>query len=96
MGKSRLIYNETVTFSVKAESIINYWPSSTYVDDDKNNDLTPSQLVCGHKLNDKCFTYNKYVTDPVTLQTLVHKVESTKDYFYKRFEKEHLLSLRER
>ena len=74
-----------MTFSVKAESIINYWPSSTYVDDDKNNDLlTPSHLVFGRKLNDKCFTYNKDVIDPNELQTLAQKVESTKDYFYKR------------
>ena len=37
----------------------------TYVDDDPNNDvLTPSQLVCRHKLNDKCFTDNKDVTYP--------------------------------
>ena len=86
-----------MTFSVKAESIINYWPSSTYVDDDKNNDLlTPSHLVFGRKLNDKCFTYNKDVIDPNELQTLAQKVESTKDYFYKRFEKEYLLSLQER
>ena len=30
------------------------------------------------------------------MQTLAQKVESTKDYFYKRFEKEYLLSLQER
>ena len=53
-----------MTFSIEAESIINSRPL-TYVDDDPNNDvLTTSQLVCGSKLNDKCFTYNKDVTDP--------------------------------
>ena len=30
------------------------------------------------------------------MRTLARKVESTKDYFYKRFEKEYLLSLQER
>ena len=96
MGKSRLTYNKTVTFSVEAESIINSRPS-TYVDDDKNNDvLIRSHLVFGRKLNNKFFTYNKDVTDPNELQTLAQKVESTKDYFYKRFEKEYLLSLQER
>ena len=92
MGKSRLTYDEIVTFSVEAESIINS-QSLTYVDDDPNNNvLTPSQLICGRKLNDKCFTYNKDVTDPNELQTLAQKVEMTKDYFYKRFGKEYLLS----
>ena len=96
MGKSRLTYDEIVTFSVETESIINSRPS-TYVDDDKNNDvLTPSHLVFGRKLNDKCFTNNKDVTDPDELRTLAQKVESTKDYFYKRFEKGYLLSLQER
>ena len=70
MGKSRLTYDEIVTFSVEADSIINSRPL-TYVDDDPNNDVsTPSQLVCGRKLNDKCFTYNKDVTDPDELRTL--------------------------
>ena len=64
MGKSRLTYYEIVTFSVEAESIINSRPLS-YVDYDPNNDiLTPPQLVCERKLNGKCFTYNKDVTDP--------------------------------
>ena len=90
MGKSRLTYDEIVTFSVEAESIINSRPSN-YVDDDQNNEvLTPSQLVCGRKLNDKCFTYNKNVADPDELRTLAQKVELSKDYFYKRFEKEYL------
>ena len=81
MGKSRLTYDELVTFSVEAESIINSRPL-TYVDDDPNNDvLTPSQLVCGRKLNDKWFTYNKDVTDPDELRTLAQKVETTKNYF---------------
>ena len=85
-----------MTFSIEAESIINSRPL-TYVDDDPNNDvLTTSQLVCGSKLNDKCFTYNKDVRDPDELRTLAQKVESSKDYFYKRFEKEYLLSLQER
>ena len=96
MGKLRLTYNEIVTFSLEAESII----SSRllfYVDDDPNNYvLTPSQLVCGRKLNAKCFTYNKDVTNPDELRTLAQKVESSKDYFYKRFGKEYLLSLQER
>ena len=52
-------------------------------------------MVCGCKLNDKYFTYNKDVTDPAELRTLAQKVESTKDYFYKRFKKEYLLSLQE-
>ena len=96
MGKSILTYDETVTFSVEAESIINSRPL-TYIDDDPNNDvLTPSQLICGRKLNDKCFTYNKDVTEPDELRTLAQKVETTKDYFYKRFEKEYLVSLQER
>ena len=96
MGKSRLTYDETVTFSIEAESIVNSRPL-TYVDDDPNNDvLTPSQLVYGRKLNDKCFTYNTDITDPEELRTLARKVESTKDYFYKRLEKEYLLSLQER
>ena len=96
MGKSRLTYDKIATFSVKAESIINS-RLLTYVDNDLNNDvLTPSQLVCGCKLNDKCFTYNEDVTDPDELRTLTQKVETTKDYFYKRFEKEYLLSLQER
>ena len=86
MGKSRLTYDEIVTFSVEAESIINSGPL-TYVDDDPNNDiLTPSQLVCGRKLNDKCFTYNKDVTDPDEL-TLAQKVESSKDIFTKDLKK---------
>ena len=69
----------------------------TYVDDDPNNDvLTPTQLVCGRKLNDECFTYNTDVPYPDKLRALAQKVESTKDYFYKRFEKEHLVSLEER
>ena len=55
MEKSRLTYDETVTFSIEAESIINSRPL-TYVDDDPNNDvLTPCQLVCGRKLNDVLF-----------------------------------------
>ena len=79
MGKSRLTYDEIVTFSVEADSIINSRPL-TYVDDDPNNDVsTPSQLVCGRKLNDKCFTYNKDVLDPDELRTLAQKVESSKD-----------------
>ena len=95
MGKSRLTDDEIVTSSEEIESIINSWPL-TQVDDDPNNDvLTPSQLVCGRKLNGKYFTYNKDVTDPAELRTLAQKVESTKDYFYKRFEKEYLLSLQE-
>ena len=50
MGKSRLTYDEIMTFSVEAESIINSRPL-TDVDDDPNNKLlTPSQLVCGQKL----------------------------------------------
>ena len=66
MGKSRLTYDEIVTFSVETESIINSRPS-TYVDDDKNNDvLTPSHLVFGRKLNDKCFIVIKM------LQTLMN------------------------
>ena len=52
-------------------------------------------MVCGCKLNDKCFTYNKDVTDPAELQTLAQKVKSAKNYFYKRFKKEYLLSLQE-
>ena len=96
MGKSRLTYDEIVTFSIEAESIINLRPL-TYVDDDPNSDvLTPIQLVYGRKLNDKCFTYNTDITDPEELRTLARKVESTKDYFYKRFEKEYFLSLQER
>ena len=63
-----------VTFSVEAESIINSGPL-TYADDDPNNDiLTPSHLVCGRKLNDKCFTYNKDVTDPDELRTLAQRI----------------------
>ena len=77
MGKSRLTYGKIVTFSVEAESIINSRPLN-YVDDDPN------------KLNDKCFTYNKNVADPDELRTLAQKVELSKDYFYKRFEKEYL------
>ena len=96
MGKSRLTYDKIATFSVKAESINNSQPL-TYVNNDLNNDvLTPSQLVCGCKLNDKCLTYNEDVTDPDELRTLAQKVETTKGYFYKRFEKEYLLSLQER
>ena len=79
MGKSRLTYDEIVTFSVEAESIINS-RFLTYNNLDPNNDvLTPSQLVCGRKLNDKCFTYNKDVLDPDELRTLAQKVESSKD-----------------
>ena len=64
MGKSRLTYDKIVTFSVEAESIINS-RFLTYNNLNPSNDvLTPSQLVCGRKLNDKCFTYNKDVTDP--------------------------------
>ena len=96
MGKSRLTYDEIVTFSIEAESIINSRPL-TYVDDDPNNDvLTPSQLVYGRKLNDKCITYNTDITDPEELRTLAQKVESTKDYFYKQFERGYLLTLQER
>ena len=63
-GKLRVSCDEIVIFFIEAESIINS-RSLTYVDDAPNNDvLTPSQLVCGRKLNDKCFTYNKDVTDP--------------------------------
>ena len=63
-GKLRLSYDEIVIFFIEAESIINS-RSLTYVDDAPNNDvLTPSHLVCGRKLNDKCFTCNKGVTDP--------------------------------
>ena len=70
-----------MTFSIEADSIINSLPL-TYVDDDPNNNvLTSSQLVCGRKLNDKCFSYNTDVTDPDELRTLSQKVESTKDYF---------------
>ena len=58
--------------------------------------MTPTQLVCGRKLNDKCFIYNKDVTDPDEFGTLAEKVETTKDYFYKKIEKEYLLSLQER
>ena len=86
MGKSRLTYDEIVTFSVEAESIINSGPL-TYVDDDPNDILTPSQLVCGCKPNDKCFTYNKDVTDPHELRTLAQKVESSKDTFTKDLRK---------
>ena len=100
MGKSRLTYDEIVTFSVEAESIINS-RSLTYLGDDPNNDIhlvcgNDIHLVCGCELNDKCFTYNKDVTDPDELRTLAQKVESSKAYFYKRFEKEYLLSLQER
>ena len=96
MGKSKLTYKEIVTFSIEAECIINYRPL-TYVGDDPNNYvLTPSQLVCGRRHNDKYFTYNTDVTDPDELQTLAQKVESTMDYFYKRFEKEYHLSLQNR
>ena len=50
MGKSRLTYNEIVTFSLEAETIINS-RLLFYVDDDPNNYvLTPSQLVCGRNL----------------------------------------------
>ena len=96
MRRSRLTYDEIATFSIEAESIINSRPL-TYVDDDPNNDvLTPSQLVCGRKLNDKCFTYNTDITDPEELRTLAQKVKSTKDYIYKGFEKGYFLSLQER
>ena len=96
MGKSRLTYNEIVTFSLEAESII-HSRLLFYVDDDPNNNiLTSSPLVCVRNLNAKCFTYNKDVTSPDELRTLAQKVELSKDYFYKRFEKEYLLSLQER
>ena len=96
MEKSRLTYDEVLTFSVETESVINSRPLN-YLDDDPNNNvLTPSQLVCERKLNDKCFTYNKDVTDPDKLRTLAQKFESSKDYFHKIFKKEYLLSLQER
>ena len=84
-----------MTFSIEAECIINSRPLS-YARDNRNNDvLTPSRLVCGRRLNDKCFTYNRDVTDPDKLRTLAQKVRSTKDHLYKRFEKEYLLSLQD-
>ena len=94
LGRAKLSYEQVETVLTEIEGILNSRPLGYVYDDDFHEPLTPSHLMFGRRLENKCIfnpTTDDDVTTPKRLDHLVHLL----DRFWAQFSSEYLTQLRE-
>jgi len=104
IGRARLSYDELSTVLTEVEMIVNSRPLSYVSTEDIEEALTPSHLLVGRRtlslpdvtlhqsVNE--FNYNTELT-PDSLSRRMNHLRKTLDHFWKRWQTEYLLELRE-
>ena len=97
IGKQRLNYEELNTVLIEIEAVVNNRPL-TYIDEhDFDQILTPSHLFCGRRLLDKPVENHalRFVTTREEAVLCIKKIDTIIEHFWKRWQKEYLVQLRE-
>ena len=103
IGRAKLCYDELSTALTEVEMIVNSRPLSYVSIEDMEEPLTPSHLLVGrrtlslpditlHKIDEG--DYNAELT-PNTLNRWMNHLRKTLDHFWKRWQREYLLQLRD-
>ena len=104
IGRAKLCYDELLTALTEVEMIVNSRPLSYISADDTEEPLTPSHLLVGRKtlsLPDVTFQHEmdednyKVEITPDTLSRRMSHLRKTLDHFWKRWQAEYLLQLRD-
>ena len=92
--KARLTYKEMETALVKLEGVINCRPLTYLREEDIQDPITPSHLICGRNLNTQTeYQTANYVN--LDLGTRAKYVTQVIDMFWNRFSRSYLTTLRE-
>ena len=96
IGKEKLTWEVLETICTEVEGAINTRPL-TYIDNNPNNNvLTPTHLIYGRKIHEKCPDYNEnyeLTHDEATLR--LQNIVFVMKQFFKRLENEYIQSLQQ-
>ena len=105
IGRAKLCYDELLTALTEVEMIVNSRPLSYISADDTEEPLTPSHLLVGRRtlsLPDVTFqhemdedNYKVEITPDTLLSRRMSHLRKTLDHFWKRWQAEYLLQLRD-
>ena len=93
LGKSRLSFDELLTFFLEVELILNSRPLHTLFDDEFEDVLTPNHLLYGRKLN--ISNERDHIVNISNTSKRFMYLNSVIEHFWDRWRFDYLLSLRE-
>ena len=97
IGRAKLTYDELVTAVTEVEAVINSRPLLYISSDDMDEPLTPAHLLVGRRmfsLPDGLVTDDEFDVSPEHLTKRMLFLNKVVNNFWKRWEKEYLLELR--
>ena len=98
IGLRKLTYEELCTILLEVEAVINNRPLVYIEENDRDQILTPSHLFCGRRTLDHQSEISSDVKTDITKDDVVSrskKINAAIDHFWKRWQREYLVDLRE-